>query len=210
MNIDKKVMQVFERLNKRSLAEQEKLEVLRKQGGTALRDIAVEFMLDVGPECGMLLNMFARFTNAKKIVEVGGSVGYSTLWLAEAARHTGGKVITFEMEAPKREQMLANLKEAGLDSFVDIRGEDIQKYADNISAPIDFIFLDHWKELYSREFKLLWPKLRRNGLLVADNIIRPEKNKDVIAAYLQFVSTIPDARTVTVDIGDGIEVTCKE
>lgn len=210
MNIDKKVMQVIEKLNQRSLAEQEKLEVLRKQGGTALREVAVDFMLDVGPECGSLLNMLVRFINAKKIVEVGGSVGYSTLWLAEAARSTGGKVITFEMEAAKREQMLMNLKEAGLDSYVDIRGEDIQNYAEHISAPIDFIFLDHWKELYSREFKLLWPKLKRNGVLIADNIIRPEKNKEVIANYLKFISTVPDARTVTVDIGDGIEVTCKE
>jgi len=210
VELDSKVASVLNRLEERSKSERARLEELRKQGGTALREVAADFMLDIGPVSGVLLNSLVRSSAAKRIVEVGGSVGYSTVWLAEAARATGGKILTFELEASKREQMEQNLKDAGLLSYVEIRGDDIQKYAANIPAPIDILFLDHWKELYIREFKLLWPKIRSGGMIISDNIIRPEKNKAVIAEYLNYIKSVKDARSATVDVGDGLEITCKE
>lgn len=210
MRIDPKIKAIMSKLEQRSKSEQLQLEELRKQGGSALRNVASEFMLDVGPEIGLLLNMLVCAKNAKTVVEVGSSVGYSTLWMAEAVRQTKGKVISYEVDAVKIAQARANLAEAGLAEFVEFRDSDISKDSARLPPQIDFVFLDHWKELYSREFKALWPRLKAGGLLTADNIIIPEKNREVIQAFLTDVRDFPDARSLTLNIGDGLQIISKE
>jgi hypothetical protein len=103
--IDPAVRKVLDRLEARSADKQAHLEQLRVHGGSSIRDIASKLMLDVGSEVGLLLNLLVRLNGSRRIVEVGASVGYSTLWLAEAARATGGKVLTFEPDAIKVEEL---------------------------------------------------------------------------------------------------------
>jgi len=207
-SLNERVAAVIARLDERSRAENERLEQLRALGGSHLREVARELMLDVGPEVGRLLNMLAITGGAKTIVEVGGSVGYSTLWLAEAASHTRGRVISFETEPGKQAEQRENLVAANLASFVELVG-DAARGIEKIPGPIDLVLLDHWKELYVREFDALWPKLRKGGLIVADNIHKPVKNAAVIQQYLDHVRAIPDARTSVLAIGSGIALTCR-
>ncbi|WP_422613714.1 O-methyltransferase, partial [Microcystis viridis] len=78
-----------------------------------------------------------------------------------------------------------------------------------IETDIDLVLLDHWKELYVRDFEVCWPKLKTGGCIVADNILRPQKNAAVISAYLDRVRACTDARSTLLPIGDGIEMTVK-
>src|SRR5689334_14876763 len=80
-----------------------------------------EFLLSVGRHTGTLLNILVKDSEAKRIVEIGTSYGYSTIWLADAARTTGGRVTTLELQPDKVEHAKAQLARAGLSSFVDFR-----------------------------------------------------------------------------------------
>lgn len=207
--MDERIVEVLSALERRSLAEQAELDALRAAGGSALREAAHRFMLDVGRETGLLLNMLVRCSNARVVVEVGGSVGYSTLWLAEAARANGGKVLSFETNAQKRKEQRENLEAAGLAGVVDQIADEPPAVIPSLEGPLDFVFLDHWKELYVRELDLCWPKLRPGGLVAADNIVVPAKNAEQIRAYLARVRGLPGARTTTLPVGSGLEITLR-
>lgn len=207
--MDARVSEVLRALESRSREESAELEELRKQGGTALRDRAASFMLDVGPEVGLLLNLLVRAMAATTVVEVGGSVGYSTVWLAEAARATGGRVISIEVDAGKQRQQEENLQAAGLAGVVELTPTEAPALVARLADPIDLVLLDHWKELYVRDFDACWPHLRRGGVVAADNILVPMKNAALIARYLEHVRCRPDTRTLTLPVGDGVELTAK-
>ena len=208
--MDQRVETVLARLEERSRSEIPRLLQLRAAGKTALRDVASEFMLDVGRDVGRMLNLMVRAAGATTVVEVGGSVGYSTIWLAEAVPRDSGRVISFEPDDGKRVQQRQNLEDAGLLPVVELVGDDAGSVLPELPGPFDLVFLDHWKELYKREFDLVWPKLRPGGLVIADNIIKPAKNAAIIADYLAHVRQVADARTLVVDIGDGISLTVRE
>lgn len=207
--MDNRVKSVLTALELRSQQETPLLEALRTQGGRAIRDQSENLMLDVGPEVGLFLNLLARVSRATVVVEVGGSVGYSTLWLAEAVQANGGKLYSFEVNTAKQAQQKQNLEDAGLISVVELISQDPVEVIPNIENNFDLVLLDHWKELYVREFNLCWPKLNKGGCIVADNITEPKKNAQVIATYLECVRNRPDAKSLLLPIGDGIEMTVK-
>lgn len=207
--LGERLAKVLVALESRSQQEQEQLEALRGEGGTALRERASSFMLDVGPEVGLLLNTLARAMGAVTVIEVGGSVGYSTLWLAEALQATDGKLYSIEVDPGKREQQAANLDAAGLRSIVELTGVEAPELVPKVTTPIDLVLLDHWKELYVRDFDACWPQVRVGGVVVADNILVPVKNAALIARYHDHVHQQADARTFTLALGDGIEITIK-
>src|SRR6266566_7837642 len=72
------------------------------------------FLLAVGPATGQLMNLLIKETKAKTIVEVGSSYGYSTVWLAEAARETGGKWISLQIHPEKQKHAREMIEKAGL------------------------------------------------------------------------------------------------
>jgi predicted O-methyltransferase YrrM len=207
--MDERVGGVLRALEARSQQEQRELEELRLQGGTALRDRAGELMLDVGPEVGLFLNMLVRAMGARTVVEVGGSVGYSTLWLAEAVQSTGGRLYSIEVDTGKQRQQRVNVEAAGLGSVVELTAVEAPELVPDLPAPIDLVLLDHWKELYVRDFDSCWPSMGPGGVVAADNILFPTKNAAVIARYREHVGGRDDARTLTLPLGDGVEITTK-
>ncbi|MET9297537.1 class I SAM-dependent methyltransferase [Streptomyces sp. NPDC003077] len=206
---DARFTAVLAELEERSLKEQRELEALRAAGGTALRERAGSFMLDVGPEVGQLLNTLVRALAARTVVEVGGSVGYSTLWLAEAVRATGGRLYSIEVDPGKQAEQRDNVEAAGLADVVELTALEAPALVPTLTGPLDLVLLDHWKELYVRDFDACWPALRPGGLVVADNILIPKKNAEVIAGYRRHVGGVPDAQSQVLAIGDGVELTVK-
>ncbi|NBE53292.1 O-methyltransferase [Streptomyces boluensis] len=204
-----RIESVLADLEARSGKEQQELEALRAAGGTALRERAGSFMLDVGPEVGLFLNTLVRVSGARTVVEVGGSVGYSTLWLAEAVRATGGRLYSIEVDKDKQDEQRANLIAAGLDAHVELTTCEAPELAESLPGPIDLVLLDHWKELYIRDFEACWPLLRPGGLIVADNVLVPQKNAEVIGRYRRHISGLSDAQSQMLAVGDGLEVTTK-
>lgn len=200
---------VLRRLEARSQAEQPEVEALRSAGGRALRERAGSLMLDVGPEAGHLLNTLVRSMGARVVVEVGGSVGYSTLWLADAVRATGGRLYSIETDPAKQREQRANLKDAGLDDVVELTSQQAVELVPTLQAPLDLVLLDHWKELYVRDFDACWFALRKGGIIAADNILVPRKNAALIADYRNHIAGLPDAQSQVLNIGDGLELTTK-
>jgi predicted O-methyltransferase YrrM len=171
------------------------------------REIAVaKRMLNITPDTGRLLWILADAINAKHIVEVGTSNAYSTIWLADAARTTGGRVTTLEMNPDKIALARANLRTSGLNDVVEILQGRAEDSLAALAGPYDFVFLDADKAAYLRYLELAVPELRTGGILVADNATtHVEELKD----FTQRVKSHPQLFAVTIPIGNGEEVALK-
>lgn len=165
-----------------------------------------EFMLPVGEEVGRLLNLLVKAARAKTLLELGTSVGYSTLWLAEAARAVGGHVFSMDENPAKHEQARENLREAGLAGQVTLITGDALKEIPALRGGLDFVLLDVWKSGYLPCYEALRPKLNAGAILAADNMIRPESAREHTEAYQASVRATPGMDSVLVPIGNGIEL----
>ncbi len=163
-------------------------------------------MLNITPETGRFLWILVRAHRATRVLEVGTSSAYSTIWLADAARQTSGRVITLENDAHKIALARANLAEAGLAEHVDLKEGDAAKTLAQLSGPFDFVFLDADRPQYLIYFEMVFPKLVSGGLLVADNVV---SHANDLAAYLARVKSHPGLFSVTVPIGNGEELSFK-
>ena len=159
--------------------------------------------IPVDPNQGRLLYQTARAIRAKTIVEFGTSFGISTIYLASAARANNGRVIGSELEPTKVKAARANVADAGLQQFVDIREGDAMKTLANIDAPVDFLLLDGWKDAYVPMIKMLAPKLRNGAVVLADNIFTFKKTLRPYVKHMQDRSNGFDS--VTLPIGSGME-----
>jgi len=165
-----------------------------------------EMLLPVGRATGALLNLLAKEGCARRILEVGSSFGYSTVWLAEAARAVHGKVISLELKATKTEYATAQLARAGLADFVEFRVGDALASLAGLAGPFDLVLIDLWKDLYVPVFELLYPKLAPGALVIADNMIEPASARPHAQAYRHAVHVARDMSSVLLPVGNGIEL----
>lgn len=207
MNSD--VARVIAHLDKLSLSQQHELDELNAKGASFVRAAAGRLLLDVGPAVGRFLNQLVRLADAKIVVEIGASSGYSSLWLAEALRSTGGRLFSIEPDQQKQSEQQANLVEAGLVDYVQQVPGQASSVIGSLPAPFDLVLIDHWKDLYISDFDLVWPRMRRGGLVVADNIVKPEATRGLMRAYIEHVTTLAGGNSITVNIGNGVELTCR-
>jgi predicted O-methyltransferase YrrM len=128
----------------------------------------------IAPEQGDLMYLICRATGASRIAEFATSLGVSTLYLTAAVRDNGGTVIGSEIVPAKAEQARANLNEAGLAEFAEIRiGDARQTFAD-LGGPVDFLLVDGWPTdsgptLARSVIELTAPQLRPGAIVVNDN-----------------------------------------
>ncbi|MGH6691610.1 MAG: O-methyltransferase, partial [Gammaproteobacteria bacterium] len=128
-------------------------------------------MLNITRDTGRFLWILARAMAATRILEVGTSNAFSTIWLADAVREAGGRVTTLERQPAKIALARANLAAAGLDRFVDIiEGLAVETLL-ALPGPFDLVFLDADRPNYLAYLELALPKLRPGGMLVADNVV---------------------------------------
>jgi predicted O-methyltransferase YrrM len=166
-----------------------------------------EFLISIGPDTGQLLHMLARSLEAKQLVELGASYGYSTIWLADAARETGGKVHSFELSRKKVEFIRAKLRSVGLEDYVEFHVGDALKTLPELDVPLDLVLIDCWKSLYIPAFKLIFPKLSASGVVVADNMLHPVEIRHEARKYQAFVRELPELESIALPIGSGLELT---
>ena len=165
-----------------------------------------EMLLPVGRATGTLLNLLAKQACARRILEVGSSFGYSTVWLAEAARAVHGKVISLELKAEKTRYATGQLARAGLADFVEFRVGDALESLAGLAGPFDLVLIDLWKNLYVPVFELLHPKLAPGALIIADNMIEPASARPHAQAYRHAVHVARDMTSVLLPVGNGIEL----
>jgi predicted O-methyltransferase YrrM len=198
--VDPVIERVLADFERRAEEEQRRTNV-----GTNLDDL----LLCVGREAGMLLYLLSTGAQSRRILEIGTSYGYSTVWLAAAARATGGKVFSLELREFKIEQARQALTRAGLSSRVEFHAGDCLETLRALPGPFDFVLLDVWKDLYLDCFDLVHPKLAPGAILVADNMLLPESARPHADAYRKRVREAPDMDSVLVDVGNGIEISRK-
>ena len=163
-------------------------------------------MLNITPDTGRLLWIMIRTTGASRILEVGTSNAFSTIWLADAARETAGRVTTLEMNPDKITLARKNLARAGLADRVEIVPGPAANTLRDVPGPFDFIFLDADRPNYLTYLELVVPKLVAGGLLVADNVV---SHASELQDYLARVKSHPALFSVTVPIGNGEEISLK-
>jgi predicted O-methyltransferase YrrM len=165
-----------------------------------------EFLLSIGRHTGQLLNILIKGAKARNILEIGTSYGHSTVWLAEAASATGGRVVTIDCAANKQEYARAMIGRAGLAAQVVFRLGDARDLVRSLEGPFDFVLVDLWKDLYISCFDLFYPKLSPGALVAADNMIRPESARPHALAYRKYVRTQPYIDSVLLTVGSGVEL----
>lgn len=200
--------EAFDRVLNRYLARADEEYRLMQEGGAAMFARRDELLLEVGEEVGRLLLDLAVARGAQRIVELGTSYGFSTLFLAEAARRTGGKLLTFELSPDKQDFARTQIAEAGLAEWVDWRCGDAVDLLCELQGPVDFALIDLWKDLYVPCLELLYPRLADQAILVADNMLRPEMARADAEAYRAAVAAKPDLQSVLLPLGSGIELSC--
>jgi predicted O-methyltransferase YrrM len=163
-------------------------------------------MLNITPDTGRLLWILVRVSGARRILEVGTSNAYSTLWLADAARAAGGRVITLEQNPDKVRLARENLAKAELDRYVEIREGPAVDTLASLPGPFDLVFLDADLPSYLTYLELAVPRLVTGGLLVADNVV---SHAGELGDYLGRVKRHPELFSVTVPIGKGEEISLK-
>ena len=201
--MDQKIQEVLTEYEARAARESPHIMQMSEEEWRSRRD---EFMLSVGHDTGRLLNILAKGAGARRILEVGSSYGYSTLWLAEAARKTGGMVFSLEINSPKQETARTTIARAGLDGHVQFFSGDALKTIASLDGPFDFVLLDLWKDLYVSCFDLFYPKLKPGALVVADNMLRPEDYLPEASKYRSHVRSHPKITSVLLPVGSGIEL----
>jgi predicted O-methyltransferase YrrM len=168
-----------------------------------------ERMFAVGPETAMLLNTLVRATRAKRVLEIGGSMGYSTIWMAEAVQANGGQLVTLEYVPEKATQLRGRIAEAGVEAIVQVHEGNALDILPTLDGPWDLVLVDAWKEDYPAYFDLVFPQLAPRGLMVADNITYPTPPGEGIEQYLAKARGRADAQSQLIPLGSGLEVTLR-
>ncbi len=174
----------------------ERQDALEREQGVARR----QRLRQITPDVGRFLHTLVLATRPLTVLEIGASGGYSTIWLATAARSVGATVVTLEIDPAKVRLATSNLREAGLDDLVTLVQGDAFDYLRSRHEPVGFVFLDAEKEDYLAFLDLIVPLLPIGGLLVADNLI---SHAEALAQFRQRAESDPRLSAVLVPIGRG-------
>jgi predicted O-methyltransferase YrrM len=166
------------------------------------RSNRLDRLRNVEPDTAQLLGVLVRAAGARRVLEVGTSNGHSTLWLADAAESTGGRVQTLDIDPRRTELARANLERAGLDGVVDCRtigaAQALAEYPDQAW---EFVFLDAERP----EYPGYWPNLRRTlapgGTLAIDNAI---SHQSELTGFNRLLDADDRLTTALVPVGHGL------
>ena len=158
-------------------------------------------MLNITRDTGEFLSVLVRAMNAQRVLEIGTSNGYSTLWLALAARAVDGHVTTVELSDFKRALAEKNFERSGLAQFItQVNGEAGALLRGSPDSSFDLVFLDSERSEYLRWWPDIKRVLRQGGLLVVDNAT---SHAAEMASFVAMVSADADFTTCAVPVGNG-------
>jgi predicted O-methyltransferase YrrM len=163
--------------------------------------------MTVPEQDGRILRLFTEAVNAKHVVEIGTSIGYSGTWFSLALQKTGGKLTTFEIDANRAAKARENFKRAGVDKLVTLVEGDAHQEVLKLKGEIDVLFLDADKEGYIDYLNKLLPQVRPGGLVIAHNI----DERMAHPPYLKAITSNPELETIYLNLEtSGISVSLKK
>ena len=189
--LDDRVRAVLERLEREDASERER----GLPPGERARQVV--------PTTGRFLFSLVAPQTDCEVLELGGSRGYSSIWLAAGVRNLGGRVLSLERDPAKADAWRRNVGEAGLDEWAELREGDAFEQLPLIDDVFDVVFLDAEKEDYEELFGLAREKLEPGALVVADNVL---SHPDPLAEYSAARQADPTLLSVTVPLDRGLEL----
>ena len=157
----------------------------------------------VAPTTGRFLFALVAPQADCEVLEIGGSRGYSSIWLAAGVRNLGGRVLSLEQDPAKAEAWRQNVADAGLEDWAELVDADAFETLERLDDVFDVVFLDAEKEDYERLFELARAKVEPGALVVADNVL---SHADPLAAYSAARQADPSLLSVTVPLDRGLEL----
>lgn len=157
----------------------------------------------VEPTTGRFLFSLVAPQTDCEVLELGGSRGYSTIWLAAGVRQLGGRVLSLEQDPAKIEAWRRNIEDAGLTEWAELREGDAFEQLPRIDDVFDLVFLDAEKDDYDELFRLAREKLEAGAVVVADNVL---SHPDPLAQYSAARQADPTLVSVTVPLDRGLEL----
>ena len=158
----------------------------------------------VEPTTGRFLFSLVAPQTDCEVLELGGSRGYSSVWLAAGVRNLGGRVLSLEHDPAKAEAWRCNVDEAGLSDWAELRAGDAFEQLPQIDDVFDVVFLDAEKDDYEELFRLAREKVEPGALVVADNVL---SHPEPLARYSAARQADPTLLSVTVPLDRGLELT---
>lgn len=184
-----------------------------------------EMMLAITLDTGTFFNITLKAMRAKRILEIGTSYGYSTLWFAEALTQISEvsntrpekSIITIEMDHSKVERANKNFDEAGIKNIIDLKegqagdvlSEISKNYLKEEDRLFDFVFFDADKENLRHYFDIVLPMVRVGGIIATDNMLYPEEYRSMMTNYTNYIKNKPNIQSMMIPIGNGEELTIK-
>jgi caffeoyl-CoA O-methyltransferase len=184
-----------------------------------------EMMLAITLDTGTFFNITLKAMRAKRILEIGTSYGYSTLWFAEALMQISEvsntrpekSIITIEMDHSKVERANKNFDEAGIKNIIDLKegqagdvlSEISKNYLKEGDRLFDFVFFDADKENLRHYFDIVLPMVRVGGIIATDNMLYPEEYRSMMTNYTNYIKNKPNIQSMMIPIGNGEELTIK-
>lgn len=170
----------------------------------ARENVHARKMLNLDPQTAELVYLFLRFGKRKSLLEIGTSNGYSTIWLAAAARENEGTVISIDRNPEKHAMAKQNLERAGLTQYVTLVTSDATKALDERKgSPFDAVLFDADRVSAPAQLALLEKILTPDALLLCDNVL---SHPAEVAEYLRIVGERKNTIGLTVPIGKGLHV----
>lgn len=196
--MDSRIFRVISRLEKQSNME---------RSGKAKVKPGQE-MLAITFDTGMFFSILIKAIRARRVLEVGTSAGFSTLWLVDAVGKKG-RIVTIEMDPLKVERARKNFRQAGVEKLIEIRQGVALDVLRQLTGRFDFVLLDADKENIIKYFDLVLPLVRKGGIIAADNMLFPPHYRPMMKKYARHMQSKKNVQSVTVPIGMGEEVTIK-
>ncbi len=147
---------------------------------------------NVPPQDGRFLRIMTEAMNAKNVIEIGTSTGYSGIWFGMALQKTGGKLTTYEIDAQRAATARANFKKAGMVGVITLVEGNAHEEVKKLKDSIDILFLDADKEGYIDYLDKLLPLVRPGGLVIAHNI----NPRMADPKYMEAITTNPNLETI--------------
>jgi predicted O-methyltransferase YrrM len=157
----------------------------------------------IEPTTGRFLFSLVAPQTDCEVLELGGSRGYSSIWLAAGVRHLGGRVLSLEHDPAKVDAWRRNVDDAGLTDWAELREGDAFEQLPQIDDVFDLVFLDAEKDDYEELFRLVREKLEPGAVVVADNVL---SHSDPLAQYSAARRADPTLLSVTVPLDRGLEL----
>jgi len=164
-------------------------------------------MLNLETETARLISILVQSGRRTRLLEIGTSNGYSTIWLAAATHPMAGHVTSIERSAEKQAMADANLTRAGLRECVTLIQGDAGDVLESLPGVYDLVFLDADRTQYTALLPLLLSRLTPGALVLADNV---HSHPQEIADYLQAIDSRPEFAQVVVGVGKGLSVAYKQ